>query len=115
MKKDKRKKNKKERSKAVCKGKGFYDESKPKRTPVIELAEIATTKTLRMVFRNQEGRNVTITLNDPKEYLTPEDVCAVMDLIIERNVFSSNGGDLVEKRDIRLISNTTEDLLVLSN
>lgn len=67
-----------------------------------------------MVFRNQEGRNVTITVNDPKATLAPEDIFSVMDMIIARNVFTSSGGDLIEKRDVRLISNTTEDLLDLS-
>ena len=111
MKKNKIKKKTKERSKAVAKGRYLSDKFTSARAPDIELAETVTTKSLRMVFRNQEGRNVTITLNDPKEYLTQAEIYAAMDLIIARNALTSNGGDLVEKRDARLISNTSEDLL----
>ena len=63
-----------------------------------------------MGFRNQEGRNVTISLVDPKENLTSAEVQAAMDLVIGKNVISSSGGDLVEKREIKVINNTTDDL-----
>ena len=33
-----------------------------------------------------------------------------MDLVIARNIFSSSGGDLVSKQDIRIIDSTTNDL-----
>ena len=104
-------KNTRERRKATAKGAGLRGKSGARRAPATELAETITTKTLRMVFRNQDGRNVTITLNDPKDELTQSEVNAAMDLIIAKNALTSNGGDLVEKRDVRLISNTSEDLL----
>ena len=63
-----------------------------------------------MGFRNQEGRNVTISLVDPKENLTSAEVQAAMDLVIGKNVIFSSGGDLVEKREIKVINNTTDDL-----
>jgi len=63
-----------------------------------------------MGFRNQEGRSVTISLVDPKENLTSAEVQAAMDLVIGKNVISSSGGDLVEKREIKVINNTTDDL-----
>jgi len=103
--------NTKERRKATATGTDRQNGVVPARTPEIELAEAVTTKTLRLVFRNQEGRNVTITLNDPKEDITQGEIHAAMDLIIASNALTSNGGDLVEKRDIKLISNTSEDLL----
>ncbi|NPV73545.1 MAG: DUF2922 domain-containing protein [Pelotomaculum sp.] len=63
-----------------------------------------------MVFRNQAGRNVTITLENPRDNLTAAEIEAAMDLIIARNIFTSSGGDLVAKQDIRLIDTTTNDL-----
>lgn len=63
-----------------------------------------------MVFRNQEGRNVTISLDNPREDLTAAEIESAMDLVIERNVFTSAGGDLGTKQDIKLISNTIDDL-----
>jgi AICAR transformylase/IMP cyclohydrolase PurH len=68
------------------------------------------TQTLRMVFRSQAGNNVTIALDNPRDNLTAAEIEAVMDLVIARNVFSSAGGDLVAKQDIRVIDTTTNDL-----
>ncbi|OPY56632.1 MAG: hypothetical protein A4E55_02043 [Pelotomaculum sp. PtaU1.Bin035] len=69
-----------------------------------------TDKTLRMVFRNQDGNNVTITLDNPRNNLTAAEIEMAMDLVIARNVFTSSGGDLVTKQDIRVINSTTDDL-----
>jgi len=63
-----------------------------------------------MVFRNQEGKNVTITLGNPKENLTAAEIETAMDLVVARNIFASAGGDIVAKQDIRVISNTTNDM-----
>lgn len=68
------------------------------------------TKTLRLVFRNQEGKNVTISLDNPRSDVTSAEIEAAMDLVIARNIFTSSGGDLVSKQDIRLIDSTTNDL-----
>jgi len=70
----------------------------------------ATSKTLRMVFKSQAGRNVTITLDNPRSDLSSAEIEAAMDLIIARNIFTSSGGDLVSKQDIKIIDTTTDDL-----
>ena len=67
-------------------------------------------KTLRMVFRNQAGKNVTISMDSPRDDVTSAEIEAAMDLIIARNIFTSAGGDLVSKQDIRIIDSTTDDL-----
>lgn len=69
-----------------------------------------TNKTLRMVFSSQAGRNVTITLDNPRSDLTAAEIEAAMDLIIARNIFTSSGGDLAAKQDIKVIDTTTDDL-----
>ncbi len=68
------------------------------------------TKTLRMVFRNEAGKNVTISMDNPKNDVTTAEIEAAMDLVIARNIFTSSGGDLVSKQDIRIIDTTTNDL-----
>ena len=68
------------------------------------------THTLRMVFRNQNGKNVTFSLDNPRSDLTGEEIETAMDLVIARNIFTSSGGDLVSKQDIKLIDTTTDDL-----
>ncbi|MCL6561080.1 MAG: DUF2922 domain-containing protein [Firmicutes bacterium] len=69
-----------------------------------------TVQTLRMVFKNEAGRNVTITLDNPRDNVTAAEIEAAMDLVIARNIFTSSGGDLVSKQDIRIIDSTTNDL-----
>jgi len=69
-----------------------------------------STKILRMVFRNQSGSNVTINLNDPRADLIAAEIESAMDLVIARNIFTSGGGDLVAKQDIRIIDTTTNDM-----
>lgn len=62
------------------------------------------TTTLQLVFRNQEGRTVTISLNEPLEELEAQDIETVMDLIIEKNVFESAGGELIDKVAARIVA-----------
>jgi len=54
-------------------------------------------ETLRMVFRNVEGRLVAISLPDTDPELTALEVESVMDSIIVRNIFTTTGGDITSK------------------
>ncbi|TYO92799.1 DUF2922 domain-containing protein [Desulfallas thermosapovorans] len=60
-------------------------------------------KYLEMLFRNQAGQLVTISVIDPRPDITPGEVEAVMDTIIAQNIFTSPGGDLVAKVQARVI------------
>lgn len=70
------------------------------------------TKTLQMVFQNQSGNNVTISLPDVKEDLTAENIKAAMNIIIAKNVFESSGGDLVALMSANIISRDVEEINV---
>lgn len=66
-------------------------------------------KRIELLFKNEEGNNVTISLDDPIEPVNPDTVGKVMDEIIAQNVFSSSGGDLVSKHAARVVErNVTE-------
>ena len=67
-------------------------------------------KTLRMVFKNAGGSNVTFSLRNPKDDITASEVQGVMDTIIAKNIFSTTGGDLTSKLRAELID-TTETTL----
>ncbi len=54
-------------------------------------------KTLRMIFKNAAGKNVSINLPDPDSKITAMEVEAVMDSVISRNVFDTSGGDIESK------------------
>ena len=41
---------------------------------------------LVMTFKNRIGKNVTLSIDDPKDDLTEEQIKAAMELIIEKNI-----------------------------
>lgn len=69
-----------------------------------------TKKVLRMTFTNALGNAVTITLPEPKASLTAAQIEAVMDQIITKNIFLTSGGELISKRDVKIVDTTTDDL-----
>lgn len=67
-------------------------------------------KKLELFFENEKGRTVKHTLDDPVEPVDEAAVNAAMDEIIEQNVFTSPGGDLVKKKSARIVETTIEDI-----
>ncbi len=63
-----------------------------------------------MTFNNASGNAVTITLPEPKASLTEALIEAVMDQIITKNIFLTAGGELISKRDVKIVDTTTDDL-----
>jgi len=53
-------------------------------------------KVLVLAFKNEAGQNVNIRVRYPREDLTGQEVLQAMNTIIQKNIFPSNGGDLVE-------------------
>lgn len=66
-------------------------------------------KRLELIFTNELGKNVTISIDEPNEPVDANAVQAAMDEIIAQNVFTSTGGDLVHKKAARVVErNVTE-------
>ena len=59
-------------------------------------------KSLVMVFLNELGARVSITLPAVKDGVTPLEVSAAMDVIIEKNIFNSTGGDFKVKHSAQI-------------
>ncbi|MBT9156062.1 MAG: hypothetical protein DDT37_01038 [Firmicutes bacterium] len=68
-------------------------------------------KTLQMVFVNELGRNVTISVIDPRDDVTAQQVSAVMSDILTHNAFVSAGGRLVSAAEARVVSRGVEQIL----
>ena len=68
------------------------------------------TKTLEMVFRNAAGQETVIRLADPKDDLTAAEVAGVMDLIVDKNIFTSKSGDLIQVEEARVVTRDTAAL-----
>ncbi len=65
-------------------------------------------KTLVLTFKNEEGQNASLRLRYPKDGLTPGEINTLMDTIIQKNIFATSGGDLVQKVGAQIVeSNTT--------
>ncbi|HHW06835.1 MAG TPA: DUF2922 domain-containing protein [Clostridia bacterium] len=69
-----------------------------------------STARLEMSFRNAEGRRVTLSVLNPREDLSTQEVRDAMEAIVAHNVFTSNGGDLVEVIGARLVSREVVEL-----
>ena len=68
-------------------------------------------KTLEMVFRSEGGKEVTLSIADPKENLTLAEVKTVMEDIIAKQVFESKTGDLSQIVEAHINSKDTAVLV----
>ena len=57
---------------------------------------------LQLVFKCTNGKKRIIVINSPREDVTLEEATTVMQLIIDKNVFDSANGDLVEIVEARM-------------
>jgi len=69
------------------------------------------TKTLQMIFANAANGRVTISILDPREDLTTENVETAMSDIITANIINSTGGDLVSVIGARVIARQVTELV----
>lgn len=67
-------------------------------------------KRIELRFLNEEGRIVTLSVDNPNEPADPAVVNAAMDEILAQNVFSSSGGELVEKHSARIVERSVEEI-----
>ncbi|AHF10972.1 MULTISPECIES: DUF2922 domain-containing protein [Dehalobacter] len=71
---------------------------------------ITTSKVARLSFATAGGKTFTITIPDPREDLNQTEALAVMNTIVESNIFMTSSGALTGVRDIKVIDTTTDDL-----
>lgn len=67
-----------------------------------------------MSFKNTFWRVLFISVDDPREGINKAEIKEVMDMIVEKNIFAPNVGDLVEnvEANIVVIDTTEFDLAV---
>lgn len=63
-------------------------------------------KVLNLKFKDVKGKTSTLSLNEPKDDLTKEQVNAAMDLVLSNNIFATKNGDLNAKTAAQIV--TTE-------
>ncbi len=72
--------------------------------------DLVENSKLQMIFKNLEDRRVTLSVDNPRNDLTGEEVRNTMDNIIETNVFDSNGGDITTTVGARIVRTTIEEI-----
>ncbi|MBO8155471.1 MAG: DUF2922 domain-containing protein [Bacillaceae bacterium] len=60
-------------------------------------------KRLELKFLNEQNKTVTIALDQPVEPVDPMLINQAMDEIIAQNIFTTSGGDLVAKKEARIV------------
>ena len=71
-------------------------------------------KKLMMTFKTDEDKNVSISLDDPRENLTEQEIQNAMNIILNNDIFAPNGETLVSLVGAKIIeTGTTEFDLVL--
>ncbi|WP_243291684.1 DUF2922 domain-containing protein [Bacillus sp. FJAT-47783] len=69
-------------------------------------------KTLELQFLNEEGKTVRLSIEDPKDSLTPAEIASAMDTILSSNVFISTGGKFVSKKGAREIERQVTEIAI---
>lgn len=69
-------------------------------------------KTLQMVFQNQMGKNVSISIGDVKDTITADEIKTLMQMIIARNIFESTGGDLTTIMSADIVTRDVQEMSV---
>ena len=67
-------------------------------------------RTLRLIFRDEERRNTTMSVSDPHDELNSvsADVESAMDFILSSDVFEISGGSIVGKIKAEVVSREVE-------
>lgn len=71
-------------------------------------------KKLVMTFKNEVGKEVSISIEDPKDDLTEQQIKTAMELIVEKNIFKKNNYAFVSAVKAEVVNTqTTEYDLVI--
>lgn len=66
-------------------------------------------KSLVMTFLNENNKKVSISVDDPREDVTQEEIKIVMDSIVSKNIFISNGGNLIKVEGAKIVSTSVTE------
>ncbi len=72
------------------------------------------TKKLLMTFKNSDDKKISLSVEDPRDNITEEEIKTVVDLIVSKNIFAPNGMDLVAAVEAKVVvtDTTPYDLVI---
>lgn len=62
---------------------------------------------LVMTFKTTDDKKVSLTVDNPREDLSEEEVKTAMELIIEKNIFAPGGADLASLVSAKVVQTDT--------
>jgi hypothetical protein len=65
---------------------------------------------LEMEFKDIVGKKFSLSLESPREDLTEIDIKAAMDEVVNKNIFSTKEGDIVETVGARIVTTEIEEI-----
>ncbi|MGG0668138.1 DUF2922 domain-containing protein [Sporosarcina koreensis] len=68
-------------------------------------------KTLQLNFTTAEGKQTSLSVDEPKEGLTPSEVEAAMQQIIASGIFEVDGSPLETAKGARIVERTVTELV----
>ncbi|MDN4609003.1 DUF2922 domain-containing protein [Sporosarcina highlanderae] len=69
-------------------------------------------KSLQLNFYTAAGKQTSLTVDEPRANLTPSEVEAAMQEIIDSQVFEVDGSFLASVKGARIIDRTVEELVI---
>ena len=66
-----------------------------------------TTKKLVMTFKTTDDKKVSISVDNPREDLSENEIKSAMELIIDKNIFAPNGEDLAALVSAKVVQTDT--------
>ncbi|MBQ3423203.1 MAG: DUF2922 domain-containing protein [Romboutsia sp.] len=66
-----------------------------------------TTKKLLMTFKTDEGKKVSLSVDDPRPNITEEEIKSAMETIINSGIFTPNGESLIEMLEAKIVETDT--------
>lgn len=68
--------------------------------------------TLRMIFKNSNGTRTTISIPDPRQDLTADEVASAMNFMISSGIFQPRGYELTEIISAEIVATEVTELAV---
>ena len=65
------------------------------------------TKKLIMTFKSSDDKKVSISVDNPREDLTENEIKEAMNTIVDKNIFSPNGASLVSSISAKVVETDT--------
>ena len=66
-------------------------------------------KKLIMSFKTDEDKNTSISIDDPRENLNETEIKNVMQLILEKDIFSINGASILDLVEAKIVQTDTQE------